>query len=127
MVYFNTQPGRGATISKHFKQIQMLWVSDNEIPENQVIEANIKKVSKIKSYNLASSISGKPGIYMRDNSCVCNVCLRGDILNCKETKCGEYKLFSLEKKREGIKLSWCRVIPNQVMRKIFNMILLLMI
>ena len=77
----------------------MLWVSDNEIPENQVIEANIKKVSKIKSYNLASSISGKPGIYMRDNSCVCNVCLRGDVLTCKERKSGEYKLFSLEKKK----------------------------
>ena len=86
------------TISKHFKQIEMLWVSDNEIPENQVIEANIKKVSKIKSYNLASSISGKPGIYMRDNSCVCNICLRGDNRNCKERKSGGYKLFFLEKK-----------------------------
>ena len=89
----------GDDFSKNFKQIEMLWVSDNEIPENQVIEANIKKVSKIKSYNLASSISGKPCIYMRENSCVCDVCLRGDILNCKETKCGEYKLFSLEKKK----------------------------
>ena len=33
----------GDDFSKHFKQIEMLWVSDNEIPENQVIEANIKK------------------------------------------------------------------------------------
>ena len=63
--------------SKLFKEMEMLWVSENKIPENQVIEANIKKVSKIKSYNLALLVSG---VYMRDNSCVCNEYLCRDPL-----------------------------------------------
>ena len=85
--------------SKKFENIELLWVDKEEIPMNLVEEKEVRKIPSLKTYNLATSMKGKTGVYMRDNSCVCHGCLKGDMLNCKSLQNGEYKHFNLSKRR----------------------------
>ena len=91
----------GGNFSKKFKQIELMWIDEEEIPLNLVDGKVIRKIPKLKSYNLGTSIQGKEGVFMRDTSCVCQDCIRGNMLNCTVAKNGVYKKFDLQKKRRN--------------------------
>ena len=49
---------------KKVKQTEMLWIDIGKIPANLVLENNFRIISKGKSYNLGTSVSGTTGVYM---------------------------------------------------------------
>ena len=48
----------GDDFSKRFKRIEMVWVNEEEIPVNLVLEKDVRKIPTVKSFNLGTSIAG---------------------------------------------------------------------
>ena len=72
--------------SEKFKTIKLLWVEDEDIPRNLVVEKNCRKIKNIKQYNCAVAVGGQPGVYVRDSTCsFCENCACGNVLQCTET------------------------------------------
>ena len=87
---------------KKIKQVEMLWTDIGKIPANIVLENDVRKISKVKSYNLGTSVAGKTVVYMSDSFCVCNKCRAGKVLNCIVEQNGSKKIFDLEKQKKKI-------------------------
>ena len=46
----------------------MNWVDKTEIPVDLAVKKEVKKITLVKSFNMRTSIAGKSGVFMRDNS-----------------------------------------------------------
>lgn len=90
--------GDEGDFSKKFKRIDMIWVNKEEIPSKLVVENEVRKIPKVKSFNTGTSIAGKGEVMVRDNSCVCERCLSGEVLECDAKKNGTYSCFDLVNK-----------------------------
>ena len=89
--------GNDSDFSKKFKKIEMIWINKDEIPQNLVVEKEVKKIPKVKSFNTGTSLAGKSEVMVRDNSCVCEKCLAGHVLECTTKKNGTYFTFNMVK------------------------------
>ena len=86
-----------SNFSKRFKQIEMVWVHNIEIPVDLVVETKVKKIPKVKPFNMATSIAEKFGVFMHDNSCICKKCQAGNVPCCNDDKNDFYISFDLRK------------------------------
>ena len=85
---------------KKIKQVEMLWTDIGKIPANLVLENDVRKISKVKSYNLGTSVAGKIVVYTSDNFCVCNKCRAEKFLTAQLNKTVQTKFLISKNKRK---------------------------
>ena len=77
--------------SETFDKIELVWLPDEDIEKNLLTENKVRKIPKVKSYNCVTSSFGKQGVSIRDSSCNCELCQKGDVFSCVDSiNCGVY-------------------------------------